>query len=237
MNNNKLLNIINHTKKLKVLYTEDNLEVQEQTIKMLNSFFDVITAASDGKEAIDLFLENNFDLIITDIKMPHIDGLSLIEFIRKSDKKIPILVFSAHDDKEYFLKTVNEGIDGYIMKPYTLSQITETICKVVEKYELNKNDFFTYLEGDFYWDNNNQRLYKNQEQIKLTKNEVILFNLFISTKSETKTYEEIENILFDSCDDNTKKIRNLIARLKSKLNYELFETMYSYGYTLKYKRG
>lgn len=237
MNNNKLLNIINYTKKLKVLYTEDNIEVQEQTIKMLNSFFDVITAASDGKEAIDLYLENSFDLIITDIKMPHIDGLSLIEFIRKSDKKIPILVFSAHDDKEYFLKTVNEGIDGYIMKPYTLSQIAETICKIVEKYELNKNDFFTYLEGDFYWDNNNQRLYKNQEQIKLTKNEVILFNLFISTKSETKTYEEIENVLFDSCDDNTKKIRNLIARLKSKLNYELFETMYSYGYTLKYKRG
>lgn len=236
MNSEKLLGIINCTKKLKVLYTEDNLEVQEQTTKMLSSFFDEITLASNGKEAIELFINNQFDLIITDIKMPYVDGISFIEFVRKSNKKIPILIFSAHDDKDYFFKTINQGVDGYILKPYTIYQITETISKLVEKYELNKIDNFTYLENGFYWDNLGQKLFKDNEQIKLTRNETIFFDLFISTKSETKTYEEIENALFDTCDDNTKKIRNLITRLKAKLNYELFETMYSYGYTIKYKR-
>lgn len=237
MNSEKLLNIISYTKNLKVLYVEDNLEVQEQTNKMLDSFFDEIILASNGKEAIDCFINQKFDLIITDIKMPLVDGLTFIEFVRKSNKKIPILIFSAHDDKEYFYKSVNEGIDGYILKPYTLSQITQSMAKIIEKYELSTDDSFTYLEYDYSWDNKSQKLYKNNQHIKLTKNETTLFNLFISSNCDTKTYEEIENSLFDFSGDNTKKLRNLITRLKAKLECDLFETMYSYGYTIKYKRN
>lgn len=234
----KLENIIKYTKNLNVLYIEDNIFVQKQTSKMLQSFFSEIYIANNGKEALDLFKKNNFyHLIITDIEMPFIDGVSLIESIRKFNKKVPIIVLSAHDDKDYFLKTINAGIDGYILKPYTLEQISQTLEYIIVKYDFEKKfDNIIELEFDFNWNRNTSQLYKDCNQVKLSKYETKLFELFIETNSMIKTYDEIEYQLFNDCEDNTKKIRNLISRLKIKLEYDLFETIYSYGYSLKYKQ-
>lgn len=238
MNSEQLTYLIKYTKPLNLLYIEDNSIVKEQTLKMLKSFFTDIDVASNGKEAFDLFIENNskYKLIITDIKMPILDGISFIELVRKSNKKIPIVVFSAHDDKEYFLKTINAGIDGYILKPYTIKQIATSLYNIVLKYNLQKNDdLIISLENNFQWNTIEKKLLKNDDAIKLTKNEIMLFELFISTNSVAKSYEEIEDYIFPDFGDNTKRIRNLVTRLKIKLDYELFETMYSYGYKLKYK--
>lgn len=236
MQSDKLINLIKFTKNLTLLYVEDNLDVQQQTLKMFSSFFDKIDTAVNGKIALELFSANNYDLIITDIKMPLVDGITFIEQIRSVNKKIPILVFSAHDDKEYFLKTVNAGIDGYILKPYTIEQIIKTLDNLVLKYDLKqKEESKIKLANSFVWDKNSSQLFKNEEIIKLSKYERKIFELFISTNSVSKTYYEIEYYLFSNCEDNTKKLRNLLARLKQKLEYDLFETLYSYGYSIKYE--
>ncbi len=232
----RLRDIIKYTKDLNILYVEDNTDVQQQTLKMLLSFFEKIQLANNGKIALELFYENDYDLIITDIKMPILDGVSLIESIRINDKKIPIIVFSAHDDKDYFLKTINAGIDGYILKPYTLEQITQTLSNLVQKYDLKKEyENKIKLDYGFIWDKNLNQLFKNNKNIKLSKYEKKLFELFILEQSILKTYDEIEYFLFNNYDNNTKRIRNLITRLKHKLDYELFEVVYSHGYRLKYE--
>lgn len=235
----RLENIIRYTKDLNVLYIEDNIDVQKQTTKMLQSFFNEIYIADNGKIGLELFAKNDFyNLIITDIEMPLVDGISLIEKIRECNKKIPIIVLSAHDNKDYFLKTINAGIDGYILKPYTLEQIAQTLDYIIEKYDFEKMfENLIKLEFDFIWNANLSQLYKDNSQIKLSKTETKLFELFITTNSIIKTYDEIEYYLFNDCEDNTKKIRNLIGRLKIKLGYDLFETIYSHGYSLRYKQN
>lgn len=238
MTADKLENIIKYTKKLNVLYIEDNLHVQKQTTKLLQSLFNEIDLADNGKIALELFKQNNFyHLVITDIEMPLVDGISFIETIRECNKKIPIIVLSAHDNKDYFLKTINAGIDGYILKPYKLEQIAQTLEYIIEKYDFEKIfSNIVKLEFDFVWYSNSNQLYKNDSLIKLSKSESKLFELFLSTNSIIKTYDEIEYHIFDNCEDNTKKLRNLISRLKIKLGHDLFETIYSYGYSLKYKQ-
>lgn len=235
----KLRDLIKHTKNLNILYVEDNIEVQTQTTKMLQSFFNNICIANNGKVALELFANNkSYHILITDIKMPVLDGLGFIESIRKTNKKIPIIVLSAHDNKDYFLKTINAGIDGYILKPYTLEQITTTLSNIVEKYEFNIMDKkIIELEFDFIWNKTENQLFKNNEIIKLSKNEIKLFQLFIDNYSLLKNYREIETFIFGTFDNDMKKIRNLMSRLKVKLNYELFETIHSYGYSLKYKQN
>lgn len=238
MTPDKLENIIKCTKNLNILYIEDNISVQKQTTKMLESFFNKIYLANNGKEALELFeKENLYNLVITDIEMPLLDGISFIEAIRKYNKKIPIIVLSAHDNKNYFLKTIKAGIDGYILKPYTLEQIVQTLEYIIDKYDMQKIfENLIKLEFNFTWDRYKCQLYKDDFQIKLSKNETKLFELFIETNSMIKTYAEIEYYLFDDCNNNTKKIRNLIRRLKIKLNHDLFDTIYSYGYSLKYRQ-
>lgn len=95
-------NIVKYTRKLNILYVEDNIEVQEQTCKMLDSFFNTITTANNGKIATDYFITEKFDLVITDIEMPYLDGTHFIDFIRKSNKQIPIIVLSAMVTKSTF---------------------------------------------------------------------------------------------------------------------------------------
>ena len=179
----KLRNLIKHTKNLNILYVEDNIEVQTQTTKMLQSFFNNICIANNGKVALELFANNkSYHILITDIKMPVLDGLGFIESIRKTNKKIPIIVLSAHDNKDYFLKTINAGIDGYILKPYTLEQITTTLSNIVEKYEFNiMHKKIIELEFDFIWNKIENQLFKNNELIKLSRNEIKLFQLFIGS--------------------------------------------------------
>jgi DNA-binding response OmpR family regulator len=235
---NILQDLIKHTKHLNVLYVEDNLEVQTQTVKMLNSFFNSISVANNGEIGLKLFLEDNsYHIIITDIKMPVIDGLSLIESIRKINKQIPIIVLSAYDDKDYFLKTINAGIDGYILKPYNLIQITQTLNNIIQKYDFEKIlKELIELEFGFFWNKNSNQLFKNNQQIKLSSNEIKLFQLFINDNDLTKSYSEIETFVFGFYEKDMKKIRNLMSRLKLKLDYDLFETIYSHGYSLKYKK-
>ncbi|MFY9089106.1 response regulator transcription factor [Arcobacter aquimarinus] len=233
----KIKDIIIYTKNLNVLYVEDSFSVQQQTMKMLSSFFKNIELANNGKIALEVFEKYDFDLIITDIKMPLLDGISFIETIRNSDKKIPIIVLSAHDDKDYFLKSINAGIDGYILKPYTLEQIIQTLSNIVEKYDFTVKIKNTIkLKNEFIWNKDTKQLSKDNKTIKLSRLEQKIFDFFISSpQSASKSYSEIEYYMFDNCEDNTKKLRNLINRLRLKLNYDLFETVYSYGYTLKYE--
>lgn len=234
----KLRDLIKHTKNLNVLYVEDNIEVQTQTAKMLQSFFNNISIANNGKVALELFVNNDsYHILITDIKMPILDGLGFIESIRKINKRVPIIVLSAHDNKDYFLKTINAGIDGYILKPYTLGQITNTLTNIMEKYEFDIiNKQIIELDFDFIWNKKENQLFKKNEMIKLSKNEVKLFQLFIDNYSLLKNYQEIETFIFGYFENDMKKIRNLMSRLKIKLDCELFETIHSHGYSLKYKQ-
>ena len=234
----KLRNLIKHTKNLNILYVEDNLEVQTQTAKMLQSFFNNISIANNGKVALELFVNNDsYHILITDIKMPILDGLGFIESIRKINKRVPIIVLSAHDNKDYFLKTINAGIDGYILKPYTLGQITNTLTNIMEKYEFDIiNKQIIELDFDFIWNKTENQLFKKNEMIKLSRNEIKLFQLFIDNYSLLKNYQEIETFIFGYFENDMKKIRNLMSRLKIKLDCELFETIHSHGYSLKYKQ-
>lgn len=243
MNQDKLRKIIDVTRVLNVLYIEDNQDVREQTLKMLNIFFDNIVVADNGENGLNYFISNNkyestsFDLIITDIEMPILDGISMITKIRELNSIVPIMIFSAHENTEYFLKTINAGIDGYILKPYNIEQISNALMNIIEKNRLTVlNDHVIHLEDGFLWNVEDSLLFKNEETIKLTRNEIKLFTLFINSKGSLKTYDEIESYIFSDFSANNKRVRNLVSRLKTKLNYELFESIYSHGYKLKYKK-
>ncbi|RXJ99878.1 response regulator receiver protein [Arcobacter sp. CECT 8989] len=243
MNQNNLQDIIRSTKNLRLLYIEDNEDVREQTLKMLQIFFDEIVVASDGQQGLEEFQKNNkfestaYDLIITDIEMPQRDGISMITTIREFDSDIPILIFSAHSNTDYFLKSINAGIDGYILKPYNIEQISNSLMNIIEKNKLMPtNEHIVHLHDDFIWNNQDQALFKDEEPIKLTKNETKLFKLFIKSKGSLKTYDEIDNYIFNDFSDTNKRVRNLVSRLKNKLNCELFESIYGHGYKLKYKK-
>ena len=134
--------LLKQTKTLSLLYVEDNEATRTGTIETLAIFFDEITSAIDGQDAIEKFSTGSFDLIITDINMPNLNGIEMIQKIRDIDKHIPIIVVSAHDETSNFTKTIKFGIEAYLLKPFLIDDLLTVFQKVTEhifmKQELNE---------------------------------------------------------------------------------------------------
>lgn len=124
------------TKDLRLLYIEDDKEARETTLRILKSFFKNITTAVDGYEGIEKFMEGNFDLIISDINMPRINGLEMLKIIREKNQAVPVLLLSAYDSSEYFIEAIDLDINGYILKPLMMDQFSKTILNTVKKMKL-----------------------------------------------------------------------------------------------------
>ena len=96
------------TKDLTVLYVEDNEEIIKKMMEMFERLFKKVVRASNGKEGLEYIKNNNFDLIITDINMPKMNGLEMIKNIRELEdnekNSIPIIIFSAYDNSKTLIK-------------------------------------------------------------------------------------------------------------------------------------
>ena len=228
------LNILKQKcKNLSILYVEDEEQVKIQTAKTLSIYFDNIILAANGKEALEKLKNTKVDLIFTDINMPIMDGLLMIETIRKTDINTPIVVFSAYDNTNYLLKTIEYGIDGYILKPFKFEQLQKVIEKILNKlYTTSHQTHVVKLISGFKWHIETLSLYKNEEQVILTKNETSLFRLLGSMKNATFSNEEIELVLFNDNYSDNKRVRGLISRLHKKVGTHLIKSIYGQGYEL-----
>ncbi len=135
--------IITLTAPINVLFVEDNINTQKGTVKLLNLFFKNIHVCSNGIEALELLKNNKIDLLITDINMPLMNGIELIEEISKQNYDVQKIILSAYSNQEYIFKAILLGIDGFILKPLNHEQFLNTIKKVVKnilsKKENEKN--------------------------------------------------------------------------------------------------
>jgi diguanylate cyclase (GGDEF)-like protein len=118
------------TKGLRVLYVEDDEAVRESSLELFGNFFDDITTAADGLEGFDKYKSEMFDLVITDISMPRMDGIELVREIRMKDRMMPIIVYSAWNDPSYMTACISLNVDGYLLKPIQTSNVIEVLQKV-----------------------------------------------------------------------------------------------------------
>lgn len=233
MEKEKLLYLKERCFNKRVLYVEDDPYVRAQTYKFLELYFENITEASDGLWGIKEFKKSNFDLIFTDITMPNMDGLSFIKEVRKVNSTIPIIIFSAYDNTEYFIKTIELGVSGYILKPFTFQSIVTTLEKIVDHFDINEQKI-VHLEDGYVWNIEKKSLTKNQKEIALSRYEIEFLNLLASSKNKIFSSEEIEIFVFyDNLSDN-KRIRNLISRLRNKLGIKVVQNIYGEGYKLQW---
>ncbi len=159
---------------LRVLYVEDDSDISEEIVFFLKDRVQELYFAEDGVEGLKLFEKYRPDLIITDIQMPNLDGLSMSKRIKEIDADVAIIVTSAYNDNNFLANSIELGINGYLIKPINLRKMIETSVKVCEPLLLKRE-----LEN------------KNRELLDINKN----LDAIVSEK--TKTLEHMyrhENI-------------------------------------------
>lgn len=215
-------------KNLKILIVEDEKRLA-QLLKdsISNSFFSVVIA-SNGEDGLKKFKSFKPDIIITDIMMPFCDGLEMTLKIKELDEFIPIIVLSAHSDKEKLLKAIDLGINKYFIKPFDPEELLEHINKLALKLNKQKQ---SKLKEDFIFDNNSLSLYKNNTLISLTKREKELFYLLIKHKNQLVTTKDLKENLWND-EVNDEALRTFIKRVRIKTSKDLIENVSGQGYLI-----
>ena len=114
---NDIAKIKELTKGLVILYVEDEEDIRHQMVGLLRILFKEVYVAGDGFEGLSLFQKRYYDLIITDIQMPNMNGLDMVQNIRLMHPNIPIIITTAFSDQEYFIRSIDLKIDKYLLKP------------------------------------------------------------------------------------------------------------------------
>ncbi len=130
-----LQDVIRLGAKLDILYVEDDKALLQETSNILEKIFKRVETARSGAEGLLKFTQNHYDLVITDIEMPDLNGLEMSQKIKEIDSQVPIVVISAYSNSSYLIEAINIGINYYVLKPILLPQLLSTLHSVVEVIE------------------------------------------------------------------------------------------------------
>ena len=130
MNPDVIKKIKKVSKTIKVLFVEDDVVVAKEILKLLSKLFYNITYVEDGEKGLKAFKSESYDIVITDINMPKMNGIEMIQEIRKLNKEQVIIVISAYNDSEKLTKLINLGVDRFILKPIDINLLLHSVSKI-----------------------------------------------------------------------------------------------------------
>lgn len=218
-------------KEKSVLYAEDDTITRIQMTEILEMLFAKVYVASDGEEAYNLYEDEFPDILITDIKMPKRDGLSLIRRIRQNNYNLPIILMTSFAEQDLLLSAANLSIDGYLVKPVELEKLTSTITKAIQR--THKKEGLVVLSKNLYYNSATKELYQNGKVVVLGIKEQELLLLLLNNRYKTITKEEIAKALWPLDLICESAIKNIILRLRKKLEVDMIISVRGIGYRLE----
>lgn len=182
-------------KKKSILLVEDEENLHEALKLNLELEGYDVTSAFDGVSALNAVRDEYFDLIVLDVMLPEMDGISVAETIRISNNEVPILILSAKNSSADRVLGLKKGADDYLTKPFNLEELLLRVHKLIDK---NKRLQDRSTVGNSYTFGDNIIDFKAQEattrsngKIQLSKKETMLLKLLIENKNEVVTREKI----------------------------------------------
>ena len=228
----------------RVLLVEDE-DVARKTLSFyLNTIFDEVVVACDGSEGSRIFknnFENNkhFDLVLTDLKMPNKDGMSMIEDIRALIPNQRFIIVSAHKNEDELLKLINLRVLGYFVKPLNIDNMMEMLKKAKEEVladnsDIQTQDDYLTLNKRYTYDTINDKLYNEENIIKLSKKELDILKVLINNIGEVIPVEKFKEEVWGDINTNDSAFRTVMKRLKDKVKDDDFIISHKgYGYIIE----
>ena len=223
----------------KILVIEDEQRIAELLQKGLEEFGYMVTLAFDGEMGRRLVNSNTYDLIITDVVLPNINGFELCKVIREKDPHIPILMLTALGTTDDKLVGFDAGVDDYMVKPFDLRELNARINVLLKRKVQTENvDPITELQyKDLLLDVNTKSLFRGNREIKLTPKEFMLLRYMMENPERILSRVEIAEKVWDThFDTGTNFIDVYINYLRKKIDKDfevkLIHTRQGMGFIL-----
>ena len=217
----------------KILVVEDDLDIQELLQNFLQESGYDITVANDGLEAINLFSDDDFDLILLDILLPKIDGFSVCEFIRKKSQ-IPIIILTALNGEKEQIKGLDLQVDDYITKPFSMPVLVRKIAAVLRRAsKTSDQEHKTISYDNLILDFDDYTASVNGISYELTQREFEVLRELLLNRGRILTRQNLLNKLwnYDFYGDE-RVIDTHIKNLRKKLNITFIQTIRGVGYKI-----
>ncbi|WP_331774256.1 response regulator transcription factor [Sulfurospirillum sp. 1612] len=215
-----------------ILLAEDDKNVRESFKKVLLLYVDTVYEAKDGYQAYEFYKKYHPDILITDIKMPLLNGLELIKKIRSENSDIPIIVTSAFADQDFLLESIKLSLVEYVIKPIKGSDLTRLLeeCATIL---MKKSQTIIMLDERSSYDYKNKIFTHHDESIPLTHKEIEFFELLLSHRGNLVTKRNIEDKLYIYEEAPPSALKNLVFKLRKKLGTDHIKTIGKLGYMIE----
>jgi len=217
-----------------ILYVEDEPEIQENIREYLESYFKIVYLASEGKEALRLYEKHIPNVLLLDINIPFIDGISIAKKIRQTDKNVKIVMLTGITDTDKLLQATELKLTKYLVKPISPKKFKETLKLLAIELTDNPTEFI-HIDKSTIWNKSTKTLTVKGEPLNLLEKELKLMELFILKKGKNVSYEEIMiNVWEDSFerDISIDSVKNQVSNLRKKLSKGSIINVYGQGYKL-----
>ena len=216
----------------RILVAEDDKDLNRLVCSCLRGEGHDVTSAFDGEEALNYLGENKYDLLLTDIMMPRLDGFDLAERAKLVDKNMPIVFMTAKDDKPSQVLGYRLGIDDYIVKPFDVDVLIMKIGAILRRAKIENEKIITV--GNFSMNIEERTAIVDGEEIALTVREFDLLFKFLSYPKKTFTRSALMEEFWDFDSSATSRTVDVyMAKLRektSKCNGFEIQTVHGLGY-------
>ncbi|EAH4946215.1 response regulator transcription factor [Campylobacter jejuni] len=217
-------------KELIILVVEDEIKTRESLINVLSERFSKVIGAQNGDEGLKKFKKFKPDLVITDIAMPIMDGLDMAREIKEISDDVPIVVLSAYSEKERLLRSIDIGIDKYLIKPIDIEELFKVLDYLIgEKIEAN---MLVKISEEYQFNKTKRTLIYNGEEIVLTKKELAFISLLLKQPGALVLHEDIKKNVWIGEHVSDTAVRTFIKRVRDKVGEDFIKNVPSLGYKI-----
>ena len=217
-------------KELIILVVEDEVKARESMINILSERFSKVIGAQNGDEGLKKFKKFKPDLVITDIAMPIMDGLDMAREIKEISDDVPIVVLSAYSEKERLLRSIDIGIDKYLIITVDIEELFKVLDYLIgEKIEAN---MLVKISEEYQFNKTKRTLIHNGKEIVLTKKELAFISLLLKQPGVLVLHEDIKKNVWIGEHVSDTAVRTFIKRVRDKVGEDFIKNVPSLGYKI-----
>ena len=217
--------------KKRILLLEDDEILNETITEFLEEHDYEVVSVTDGYEAQDKIYEENFDILLLDVKVPFLNGFDLLKEIRDNDVAVPAIFITSLNSIDDLSKGYDSGCDDYIKKPFVLKELLLRVETLIKRGFAHTKNTVIDLGEDLKYDIDSNILYKNNEEISLNNKESKLLKLFLQNNNQIIPHEKIYNYLWGYDETYSESaLRTYIKNLRKIIGKERIVSVKKQGY-------
>lgn len=214
--------------KAKILVIDDELHIREMISDALSLAGHSTELAPDGFEALKMLRAGRYDLVVTDVNMPKMDGFALIDYMRKHGDDTPVICLTARNQKPDVSIGFKLGADDYITKPFGLEELTLRVAAVLRRTFVNDESQKVLRCGPVLVDEQAHKVLLNEREIELSPTEFRLLVYLIENKNHVLTkYALLERIWGIDFTDSTTVVDTYISYLRKKIHTDTYKGIHT----------